>query len=525
MAGFRTFAAHPLVLAAVLTLANAAKPVLVDDTAYLAFARHLAKNPFEPYGFELFWYDRPQPAMQIVMPPVVPYWLALGIAAFGENLLLLKLWLFPFACILAYSVRSLVWRFVPHDCEWIAILLVVGPGTFPFFNFMLDLPALALQLAAVALAIRGIESPKKGRYALAAGLAMGLALQTKYSALGLPGAILFVGRVRGALRFAVTIVAIGAISFLAWEVAVMATHGYSHFFVHTFGYAKTTSFQAKLALAIGLAGHLGLTAGWVGLAALPNRMRCWAIAVFGAFFVALAFIPFPGASTAAGIACVSLGILVLIAECRFSFRFDCSWETLFLGGWFACEVLVYFLIAPFPAGRRVLAISVVLVLMIARAIRIPISAIALGLILGILVTALDAWDATAERELPQRAAQHARDRGWTGTGYFIGHWGFQYYAERKGMKLVDPDRTTFQPGDWLLLPVGERPQTGGYRVLPDLQTMQWEAELIVDDAIEIRTISNLYAGRTPFHAKDGARLKCDLYRIIIHSKPIVVRSN
>jgi hypothetical protein len=52
----------------VLTLANAAKPVLVDDTAYLAFARHLAKNPFEPYGFELFWADRPQPAMEIVLP-------------------------------------------------------------------------------------------------------------------------------------------------------------------------------------------------------------------------------------------------------------------------------------------------------------------------------------------------------------------------------------------------------------------------------------------------------------------------
>lgn len=523
MVGDRTFAAHPLVLAAVLTLANAAKPVLVDDTAYLAFARHLAKNPFEPYGFELFWSDRPQPAMEIVLPPVLPYWLALGIAAFGENLLLLKLWLFPFACILAYSVRSLVRRFVSREGEWIAILLTVGPGALPFFNFMLDLPALALQVATVSIALRGIESPKKWRFCFAAGLAMGLALQTKYSALGLPGAILFAGRVRGTLRFAAMIVAIGALSFMTWEAFVVAVHGQSHFLYHTFGYAKATSLQSKVALAIGLAGLLGLTAGWLGLAALPDRMRSWAIAAFGAFFVSVSLIPFPGASTAIGIAFVSLGILVLVAECRFSFRFDCTWETRFLAGWFALEVLVYFLIAPFPAGRRVLVITVVLVLFLAREIRISKSALAFGLVAGILVTALDAWDADAERELPDRAARIARERGWSGTGYFVGHWGFQYYAEREGMRLVDPTRTTFEPGDWLLLPVGERPQTGGYRVEPDLQTMEWETELIVDDVLAIRTIANLYAGRTPFQSRNDVRLKCDLYRIHSRSKPIITR--
>src|SRR5437868_3901982 len=96
---------NPVVLAALVTLANAAKPVVVDDTAYLAFARQIAARPLDPYGFELFWYSLPEPAMEILAPPVLPYWLAAGIRLFGEHVVLLKLWLFPFPLVLAYAGR------------------------------------------------------------------------------------------------------------------------------------------------------------------------------------------------------------------------------------------------------------------------------------------------------------------------------------------------------------------------------------------------------------------------------------
>ena len=55
----------PLLLAGVITLLNAVKPAVVDDTAYLLFARHIAADPLQPYSFELFWYYRPDPAMEI----------------------------------------------------------------------------------------------------------------------------------------------------------------------------------------------------------------------------------------------------------------------------------------------------------------------------------------------------------------------------------------------------------------------------------------------------------------------------
>ena len=38
--------------------------------------------------------------------------------------------------------------------------------------------------------------------------------------------------------------------------------------------------------------------------------------------------------------------------------------------------------------------------------------------------------------------------------WFVGHWGFKFYAERLGMKPVAPGRSTLEAGDWLVVPEG-----------------------------------------------------------------------
>jgi hypothetical protein len=50
--------ARPLVLALVVTLANAAKPVLIDDTAYLTYARHVAAHPLDAATASRTWSAR-----------------------------------------------------------------------------------------------------------------------------------------------------------------------------------------------------------------------------------------------------------------------------------------------------------------------------------------------------------------------------------------------------------------------------------------------------------------------------------
>src|SRR5260370_897646 len=84
-----------LVAGLLFTLANACKPLLIDDPAYEALARQLADRPLDPYGFVVFWYDEPQPANEVLAPPVLPAWWALVRCLVGEQPLLWKLALFP----------------------------------------------------------------------------------------------------------------------------------------------------------------------------------------------------------------------------------------------------------------------------------------------------------------------------------------------------------------------------------------------------------------------------------------------
>src|SRR5262249_15379535 len=106
---------HPwmflLSLAVLYTLLNAPKPLHIDDAAYYAYAAHIADHPLDPYGFTLIWYDRPQPANAILAPPVLPYWWGLAIRLFGEQVVLWKLWLWPFSFLLVVGLYALARRF------------------------------------------------------------------------------------------------------------------------------------------------------------------------------------------------------------------------------------------------------------------------------------------------------------------------------------------------------------------------------------------------------------------------------
>ena len=202
----------PATLAAIVTLANAAKPVLVDDTAYLTYARHIAACPFDPYGFEMFWYATPQPAMHVLCPPVVPYWLAAGIALFGEHPAVLKLWLYPFVWLFAWSLHDVLRRFAHGTERSVLPLVVLSPAILPMVNVMLDVPAVALGLAAIVLMCRATDQDKDW-LAIAAGVVAALAMQTKYTALLVPVVIGWYGLTHRRLRLAGMAVATAVVVF------------------------------------------------------------------------------------------------------------------------------------------------------------------------------------------------------------------------------------------------------------------------------------------------------------------------
>jgi hypothetical protein len=544
------FFRSPLALSLVVVAADAVKPILIDDTAYLAFARHIALHPLDPYGFDFFWYSRPEPAFEILAPPVVPYWLGLGIAVFGETVGLLKLWLLPFVWLSAWAARALLHRFA-RGSSWLPAI-VISPAVLPAVNLMLDIPALGLGLAAIALFVRAADGGS-WRLGAASGVLAALAMQTKYTMLIVPPAILWYGLTHVRFRLAALAAVVAVSGFAAWEIAVAGKYGRSHFLAHAASQrdesqGRTSPFEAFLAdraaLAPGLAGHfgcLGLCAGLIaaGAAGLSRRWLGSLAAIWAVGFAIIALGPARWSAdwVLAFWQVSGAGFLVAIAACTLLllFRFNRrpgirrNADSLFLAGWLAGELVAYFVLTPFPAARRVIGLSVVGLVLAARAAdrtgrfvparRPPRWLLALAVGVGVVVAGFDTLDAFPEKYCAERAASVTAERAAGSTVWYAGHWGFQYYCERAGMHPLVLGHSRLVAGDYLVLPAHpdatgfHRPYLGSDPVDVSPLAAEPVAEETWDDWLSARTVPNYYGGISPIVGRDHPRLRVVVYRI------------
>jgi hypothetical protein len=544
---------RPAVLAAVVSLMNAAKPVLIDDTAYLIYARHIADHPFDPYGFTVFWYTVPDPAMEVLCPPVLPYWLAAGFRLVGDHPPLLKLWLFPLVWVFAWSVRELLRRFA-RGTEPVALpLIVLSPAVLPTVNLMLDVPALGLGLAAVVLFTRAADSGS-WRLAVAAGVVAALAVQTKYTMLLIPPLLAWYGMTHRRLGLAGVAVAVSMIAFAGWECFVFEKYGRSHFLFHLGdqqgGATLGQTLRDKAALLPPLAGHLGCLAAGVGLYAarplgVPRRVVVLAAVLWAVGFAAVALLPhrftvlvpnkltlaaivWRTAGTAALLAAAGCAAMLLFRRCpRPGLRH--SADNLFVVGWVLLELAGYFALTPFPAARRVIGLTVAAGVLVARFVsrvsrsqsdrRPPRWVLPFGAAAGFLVAAIDTWDAYPEKVLAERASTAARDHDPAARVWYSGHWGFQWYCERAGMRPIVTGQTIVEPGDVLVLPVFPdekgfyRPYPGRIRISPPDDAAARLAVITWDDPLAAQTVPNFYGGVDPVVGRDHPRLTVAVYRV------------
>jgi hypothetical protein len=550
----RQFLSNPLALAALVTLANSAKPVTVDDTAYLTFARHSANNPTDPYGFSIFWWEKPEPAMGVLCPPVVPYWLAAGMGLFGESPPLLKLWLFPFVFLLAWVLRALLVRFARGTDAFALPLLVLSPAILPTVNLMLDVPAVALALTSVELFVRAADR-KDWRRALLAGLVAALAMQTKYTAFVAPAAIAWYGLTHRRPALAAVAVAACAALFAGWELWLVNQYGRSHFWFHATATAEAPAGASKLSALVQqkvnlipplvgqfgcLAAGVGLLAGWVWR--LPRRWLVGAAGVWCAGFVLAAVVPQRWAAVNLGSTIarpfwqasgwIALGAVfgcagVLLVRVKKGLGVRLRADALFLVGWLVIEIAAALALAPFPAARRVIGVTLVAGLVVARAAsRVrrtrperapPRWALAVGVAAGVAVAGIDTLDAFPEKVCAELSADVARERPDTATVWFVGHWGFQYYCEREGMQPLVAGETLTRVGDFVVLPA--YPDDGFYRphagftVTEPVFAADEAAVVEWDDVLPAQTVPNFYGGGEPVVGRDFPRLRVRVYRM------------
>ena len=221
-------ASAALLAALVLTAVNAAKPLVIDDPVYVAFARQIADHPTDPYGFAFDWSVGPEPTISYGwVPPVLPYWLAGAMTLFGDSPIAWKLSLLPFTLALTGSLAFLLGRWAGRLTTPALLAVALGPTVLTGLNLMLDVPALALGLLGYAVFVRACERTSLA-LALTAGLVLGLGMQTKYTAVTSAVLVLAHAVIYRRPREGAVALLTAAALFSGWEALLLARYGQSH---------------------------------------------------------------------------------------------------------------------------------------------------------------------------------------------------------------------------------------------------------------------------------------------------------
>ncbi len=302
-------------------------------------------------------------------------------------------------------------------------VLVLSPAILPGLNLMLDLPALALSLAAVSLFLRAVSADSLV-LATFSGFVCGLALETKYTALSTLGVMLAASAVSRRWRQLPVAVLVTAHVFLTWELLMAFLYGQSHFLASlsqqdaTWGskwslLSFLPSYLGGVAGPILLLGLVGLGVRWPGLLAVGVGflLLYGSIATFEVKFVNDLIptpVEVPLAEPLFDVVGFALAVLAIWLVVRFV-RNDWSRqrgpglvgrEGVLLALWLVLEILAFAVLTPFPATRRVLALCVVPTLLAARALsqlprppaRVVCGAlVAFSALLGLGFAALDTY--------------------------------------------------------------------------------------------------------------------------------------
>ena len=494
----------------------------------------------------MFWWSYPQPANEILAPPVFLYSWAI-VRRFTDNPVVWKLGLLPWPLLLVYGLQGLLRRFAAQLERPLLVMLVLSPALLPSLNLMLDVPALALALTALNLYFRATD---RDSLALAAwaGLLAGLAMQTKYTAFTVPGTMFLWSATTGRWRLWPAAALVAVSLFATWEFLIALLYQDSHFLYALSGTGG--DLESKIYMLPFLTSYLGGLVPFgvaLGLAALGVARRwVWtAVGVTIAGLIGFTLFEVPsywmcdgyfrqpvrdpvgdspgGDALATGVSLAGSMVIVLTA-----FRLlRTEWAvgdrtTLFLLFWLGLEVVGYMALTPFPAVRRVLGVGLVSSLIVGRlAARqaellwrrrfLPWLAVgSVGLALG--YGAIDWYGAWVQQHAIETAAHYIADHGG-GRVWYAGHWGFQFYAESSTPCSRSPpgERPSSRAIGWCCRKSSSSSRDFSLRK----DDLEFQQEFAIGGGVPVRTVPCFYAGRVPLQHQDGPSLVVRIYRVRI----------
>ena len=483
--------AHSYALLAAATLLSliffSEKAFNVDDTLFLFAARQIVKHPLDPYGFQLIWNTRQTHMSDITMnPPLACYYAAVAgrIAGWSERALHLAFLLPGIAAILGtYRLARRYTRFPLLA----ALAALLTPGMLiSATSVMCDTMMVALWIWAVILWVEGLD-PVKPYFLLGAGILMAASALTKYFGIALIPLLMVYSLMRlrrlgwWAAYFVIPIAAL-----LGYEMWTADLYGQGLIagaanFAGSQRESQHGSTTAHALVSLSFTGGCALSV----LPLLPLLWR-WKQILAGAVASAPAAMALTfnwvdygmrvEATQAAQSAvdhwalissqlmlCTLTGISVLAlatSEIRRNKKDADAW---LLALWIAGTwIFAGFLNWTVNARSVLPLIPAAGILMIRRLETMPsiltprrsIVVMACGLtIVGLLsfwITASDVAWANSGREAADLI--YERTRKERGTVYFLGHWGFQYYMQAKGIVPGDEVNSDFREGDLVVIP-------------------------------------------------------------------------
>jgi 4-amino-4-deoxy-L-arabinose transferase-like glycosyltransferase len=454
----------------IVTSFNISKAVHIDDTVYLEIAKHILTDPLNPMSGKVNWADSVEPIHYLNQPPILSYLFALTMKFFGESEIALHLVIALFslgAIVFFYAVASLLDR---KTAVLTTALFCLGPAFIPSQNLMTDIPMIALWITFFwAILQAPAENNVNFRYIFTATI-IAVACLVKYSSLVLIPILLLDILLKKAWRH-LWIIGIPIIVLVGWSFFNYHDYGGVHILSR-----PTPSYDLLRLKRIILAWIIGLGAvSPFSLIFIPSLFArrdgrilvcvCIFVSVL-VFFLEFAHWKDTIINTYLRIGFFANGILVFSATLTLFLKKTLSQRIatppeqthyyFTLLTWFLGGIIFVIFFAPFIAVRHLLlVIPVVILVMVTSVIHTVkkkwiyagmVATISLGLILGIS----DWTFANTYRVQANRIARSLKPQSH-GTIWSVGHWGWQWYANKAGMKQYDFNDSRLEKGDFLII--------------------------------------------------------------------------
>lgn len=492
------------------TLPFLGKALGIDDPLYVEGARQVLAAPLHPLDGPSFWHERPTTLYHdLYNPPLALYLLAPAVAIGHGAEAPLHLWMIGFAVL---ALMAAAWTGAALGAPPRLVLLVaVSPLlAVQALSTTTDVPFLLLSLLAWGAALRG-------RAGLAGAL-VGLSALTRYAGLlNLPLALLALPPPRRS-RLVPLLVPVLLLLGGFWSLDA-AQHGRLHLLaaggLMDLRPSRVLRTLISFAMALGLVGLPAV----VGLLRWSRRQAAAALAagVIGALLVHGE----TGRAASAALGFLAMGSGAALLWGAAEATAPASRGRLFLAavvGAFAFQAVVPVF---FGAARYALPALPALVWLLHAGGRLAdrpwwrwaLSVGASG-ILSFAVVSGDAGAAGAWRDLAARLPPGEK-------GVSVGHWGFQWYADRAGWPPLDP-RRPLEAGERVALGRGIHAQP----VSPALEARLGSSQAIAVASPLVRVMdrdsgAGLYSdawGLLPFALRAGAREEVDL-RTVVRGSP------